>query len=483
MASKVFSGVVWASVQRFGTLAISFISNMVLARLLTPDDFGTIGMLMFFIAIAQTFIDSGFGSALIQKKEITQEDKSTVFVINMVMSVVLYILLFVSAPAISRFYEVPLLCSLLRVLGLELVIKAFGLIQSTQLIKQLDFKKLSICNLTGAVVIAIVGITAALLGCGVWSLVICTLCGTLVTNILLWSMCRWKPSLLFSVKSFRQLFSFGGFMLLSSIIFTITNNVQSLIVGKLFNQKTLGNYTQARTLRNVASDGITSVISQVLYPDFSRYQNDNAEIKRRLENSAEIITYVVAPIMFFCIITGSELIHTIYGGQWDEAIPYFRLMCIGGIPICLQDININVIKAKGHSRMLFYCNLVKVVLYFGFMLLGAKIAGIIGFIVSMIIYTSIAYLFFAFIGTHYIETTMHKQLVSVVKSICLSIPSIIICYIIGRLLCTNEIMLLLIQAILYFGIYWVVSYILKPYAFIFLKQQVIDRIKSKIKCR
>ena len=470
--SKVFNGVIWASAQRFGSMAISFVSNMVLARLLTPDDFGSIGMLMFFIAIAQTFVDSGFGSALIQKKEISQEDKSTVFVINIVMSVLLYSMLFFSAPAISRFYNVPALSDLLRVMGLVVIINGFGLVQSAQLQKQMQFKKLSICNLLGSIIIAISGISAALLGCGVWSLVIRTLCGAVVTNLLLLVACRWKPSFTFNRESFRKLFGFGGFMLLSSTLITITNNVQTLVIGKLFSQRSLGNYTQAHSLRNVFSDSISSIIGQVLYPDFAKHQDDDEEIRRRLDNSAYLISYVVAPVMLFCVVSGAHLIRTVYGGQWDEAIPYFEILCIGGIPFSLQDININVIKAKGHSKVLFICNLIKVLIYFALMLFGAKLGGMTGLVISMVTYTALAYLAFAIIGTYYVGTNIASQLVNIARTVLLSLPSSIACYFINMNVHAGEFALCMIEFIVFFVIYVSLSLAFKPYPFKFLLEHL-----------
>lgn len=426
--SKVFNGVIWASVQRFGTLGISFISNMILARLLTPDDFGTIGMLMFFIALAQTFVDSGFGAALIQKKDATNDDVNTVFFINMGMSVLVYIVLFFAAPSIAAFYGIEILCPLLRVQSLVVLIQGFSLIQTVQLQKRLDFKRISICSLAGAFSLATAGIVAALLGFGVWSLAIRAVVGTLVTTSMLWFIGTWKPQLIFSKQSFKELFGFGGFMLLSSIIFSISNNIQAMILGKMFSPSTVGNFTQARTLRNLPSESVSSVIGQVLYPDFSNNQNDDKLIRQKLEKSAYIISYAVSAVMALCILIGEPLIKLVYGGQWDEAIPYFQLLCLGALPICLQDININVIKAKGHSLALFICNLIKITLYVIMMIVGAKMYGIYGFIGVMVVYSFIAYLAFAIIGTHYINANIVGQLIRIVKSVATATIPLIIVY-------------------------------------------------------
>lgn len=477
--SKVFNGVIWASIQRFGTLAITFVSNMVLARLLTPDDFGTIGMLLFFIALAQTFIDSGFGSALIQKKDVTETDINTVFYINMGMSLLGYIILFFTAPFIASFYNVPVLSQLLRVQSLSLLINGVTLIQSVQLTKKMDFKKLSICNLIGTLALAFSGIGAALLGFGVWSLVIRTLVGSIVTSLMLWHASKWVPKHIFSIQSFKELFSFGGFMLLSNLLTTISNNFHSMIIGKLFTPSTLGNFTQARTLRNIPSESISSVIGQVLYPDFSNHQDDDTILKQKLERSAYLLSYVVVSLMFFCILVGDNLIHIVYGSQWDEAIPYFKILCLGGIPLCLQDININVVKAKGRSGILFSWNLAKVIVYCVAMILSGKLWGIYGFVWTMVAYSLLAYLVFALLGTHYIKTTIIGQIKRLLIVIVMaSIPMATVFFVNMLFLDDANIFVsLIIDTFLFWPIYVFLSYITKCEAFLYLKKNI--KIKRK----
>ena len=430
--SKVFTGVIWASVQRFGTMIISFVTNIVLARLLTPDDFGTIGMLLLFLAIANTFVDSGFGSALIQKKDANQTDFSTVFFINLELSVVVYAILFWGAPLVARFYDVDILRPLLRAQGLVLILHAFSIIQTAILRKKMDFRKLSICNLVGNIVGSIVGIGAALMDYGVWSLVIRTLVVGLVTSLLLWIISKWKPLLIFSKQSFKELFGFGGFMLLSSLLSTFANNVQTLIIGKMFQQGTLGHYTQARQLRNIASDSISSVITQVLYPDFSNNQNDNNTLSSRLNFSILTISFLTVAIMAICIVTAKPLILLLYGEKWLDCVPYFQLLCVGGCFVSLQDVNINLIAAKGKSKTLFLCNLCKIIVFCLLMVAGAKIGGIYGLLISMIIYAFIAFLVFAALSTHYLKSTIWGQLWGIVQCLLLASIPLVATYLLSQ---------------------------------------------------
>lgn len=470
--TSFFNGVIWASIQRFGTLGISFVSNLVMARLLTPDDFGTIGMLMFFLAIAQTFVDGGFGAALIQKKNITQEDSSTVFYINMVMSLLLYLILYIAAPFIADFYNLGILCELLRVMGLTILIQGVTLIQSVQLTKQMDFRTLSLCNLCGSLLLAISGIVCALLGLGVWSLVVRSLVGAAATSLSLWLVAKWRPVLIFSVDSFKQLFGFGGFMLLSSIMISLSQNVQSMIIGKLFKPSILGNFTQARNLRNLSSESISSVINQVLFPDFSKYQNDDEAIKLKLEKCSYVISYLVQPLMAFMIICASPIINIVYGHQWENSIPFFQLFCLGALPVCLQDININVIKAKGKSKLLFYLNVIKFFVYLIMMIIGANLWGIYGLVWVMIIYSLLGYVAFSYLSTRLIKCSMVGQIRRMlICTLLAGIPLLLLFLIHLKIVISSYFLGVLFDATIFSFIYILLSHLLKcePYTYILSK--------------
>lgn len=481
--SKVFTGVIWAAVQRFGTMIISFIANIVLARLLTPDDFGTVGMLLFFLAIANVFVDSGFGSALIQKKDANDKDCSTVFVINIIMSTALYAVLFFCAPFIARFYDVPLLKPILRVQGLVLFINAFTIVQSTLLRKKLDFKKLSISNIIGNVVGTIVAIVMAALGCGVWSLVARGLTVSFVVSALLWGMSDWKASILFDKASFKGLFNFGGFILLSSIITTISNNVQTLIIGKLFSPSSLGNYTQARTLRNICTESVSSVIGQVLYPDFSNHQDNNEHIIEKLNNAVYIISYVVAALMALCFVLAKPLIMFLYGSQWVTCIQHFRILCLGGVFLAVQDVNYYVTAAKGQSKTLFYFNLIKVCIYILLLSLGGKWFGMIGLLYAMVIFAIVAYAFYSLLSSHFLSTKATKQYFNVLKSIAISLIPGVICWLIMPFVdkLPNIVQIGIIGAT-FALIFIAVSMIFKPIPFEYLNNSVksiLNKILNK----
>ena len=244
LGQQTVSGVAWTTVQRFASLFLAFVANLVLARLLSPDDFGCVGLLMIFISLSQIFVDGGFGSALIQKKEPTQEDYSTIFYWNLFLATILYLILFFLAPLIARFYEIPILKEILRVQGLILFLDAFGLIHKNNLRKTLQFKKLSLIILGANLIAVVIAITMAYNGFGVWCLVAQQLLISGMSTVLFWIFNRWKPSVLFSKKSLKELFSFGSFILLSNMMVTFFNEIQSLIMGKLYTVRDVGLYTQ-----------------------------------------------------------------------------------------------------------------------------------------------------------------------------------------------------------------------------------------------
>lgn len=450
-------------------MAVSFVTNIVLARLLSPDDFGTIGMLLLFLALANTFVDSGFGSALIQKKDADQTDFSTVFFINLIFSFAVYIVLFFCAPWVARFYHVDILCPLLRVQGLVLILHAFSIIQTALLRKKMDFRKLSECNLIGNIVGSIVGIYAAFTGCGVWSLVIRTLTVGFVTSLLLWIIGKWKPLPLFSMQSFKELFGFGGFMLLSSIVYSFTNNIQTLIMGKLFTPAILGNYTQAHQLRNVATDSVSSVVSQVLYPEFANNQRDNSVLIGKLNLSVSIISFVCIAIMAVCILVAKPLILLLYGEKWLSCVLYFRIMCVAGCFVALQDVNLNIVAAKGKSRLLFYCNIAKLGLFVLLMLIGAKVGGIIGLIVSINMYILIAYVVFSSLASFELGVNPWMQYRSIVRDYSLAVvPYAITSFINHYLGSVSNVAIILIDLSLFSFLYLFISFLTKNSGFNYL---------------
>lgn len=481
LKAKTVSGMIWSALQRFGTMGISFVSNIVLARLLTPDDYGCIGMLAIFITISNTFVDGGFGSALIQKKDVTQKDYSTIFWWNLFLSIVLYCVLYVSAPAVSRFYNMPLLESVLQVQGIILIINALNIVQTNQLRKSINFKKLATIHLVSNIVAAILAIILAYNGWGVWALVAQQIISSSIISIMLLVMNCWMPSLCFSVESFKQLFSFGGFILASNLINTFCNNVQGLLIGKFFSPAMLGYYTQAYKLENIASHSISGVVDQVSYPVLSKVQSDKIAMKNAIYRLISSIAYITFPLMLILIIVAKPLITLLYGIQWLPSIPYFQIICIGGIAVCLQGVTYQAVASIGKSKELFWWTIIKrglgLILVVGGMLVFDMNGLLWGFVISCWLLTIIN----SFLVGKFIGYNLYQQFKDLLPIFFLSVFTFIVTFLITNVVITiygniHDIINILITVFIYIGIYIMLSYIFKLKVFL----SYMDIIRNKI---
>lgn len=478
LKAKTVSGMIWSALQRFGTMGISFVSNIVLARLLTPDDYGCIGMLAIFITVSNTFVDGGFGSALIQKKEPTQKDYSTIFWWNLFLSVILYGVLFISAPAVSRFYNIPLLESVLQVQGIVLIINALNIVQTNQLRKSINFKRLATIHIVSHIVAAVLAIVLAYMGWGVWALVAQQIAASSITSAMLWIMNRWMPSLCFSVESFKQLFSFGGFILASNLINTFCNNVQGLLIGKFFNPAMLGYYTQARKLEDVASHSFSSVVDQVSYPVLSKLQSDNEGLKNALRKLTSALSYVTFPLMLSLILIAEPLILIIYGEKWLPCVPYFQILCIAGIAICLQGVSYNAVASKGKSKDLFVWTLIKRAATLIVLLLCMYFGGMIGLIWGCSIGSWIILLSNLYLVRKYINYGFFQQIKDILPILIVSAISFAVVYIIGNVINLHTFVECVVLVILYVVIYIAISLLFKIEAYFMLKEILSSYLKK-----
>lgn len=370
LKQKAISGAIWSSVQKFGLSGISFLSNIVLARILSPSDYGCIGMLSIFIVVSTALVYGGFVSALIQKKDTSAEDYSTVFIWNLVVACILYCILFICAPGISDFYGIEKLSSILRVQGIILIINGFCAIQTTLLRKQLEFGKLAKVNITSALISVIVAIVLAYNGLGVWSLVFQQITVSALNCLILWSISVWKPSLKFSIKSFYALFSYGSFLLLNDLFNSLCDNMQGLLIGKKFSASTLGLYTQARRLEEVPTQSISQMVAQVTFPIYSKIQDDDERLKRAVKSSLSLMNFINFPLMILLIIVAKPLIVLLFTEKWVDSVPLFQILCLAGVVNCLQSVNYQVVSACGRSKELFYWNFIKRGVGIALMLLG-----------------------------------------------------------------------------------------------------------------
>lgn len=478
LKSKTVSSMLWSATQRFGVLILSFISNLILARYLSPDDYGAIGMLTVFISLGETFIDSGLGAALIQKKDPSELDYSTVFWCNLFISVVLYVLLFFTAPLISVFYNMEILTPILRVKAIALIIQGFRLIQTTRLQKQLNFKTNSIVYLTASFISTVIAIICAVCGLGVWSLVIKTLLDTFIRTCLFWIIGKWKPLFQFSKKSFKELFAFGGVMLSTSIIITLYSNLQTLIIGKAFSATDLGYYTQANKLESIPVNAFDQIVNQVSFPIFSKLKDDQEKMKNGLRKIVICISYIIFPMMVYFVICARPIFLFLFTSKWDASIPYFRYLCIMGMMYTVNTMNTNLIKASGQKKLYFNLQLIKRLIGIC-IIIGSVYFGMTGLLIALI---AIEYLFFfinGFVSKKIINYKIFEQILDILPNYILSIGTGFLVYFVFKNIHLSNILLIILEFLMYTTIYIGISALFKFKGFANYKSIVLEKFKKK----
>lgn len=420
LKKKATAGVFWITAQRFSQVIVNFVSGVVLARLLTPDDYGLVGMLAIFMLVSGMFIDGGFGFAIIQKKRPTQEDYSTVFYWNLGLAIILYIVLYAAAPSIAIFYKVPLLSKVLRVQGVLLIINALRAIHENMLNKQFQFKKLAVTTIASSIISLAVTIWMAYKGYGVWALVAQNMILQTIPMVVYWLTNKWYPKLMFSIKSFKELFSFGFYMLMNGLMVTIVNNIQGLLIGRLYNPATMGYYSKAQSTETLASTTISQVISQVSFPLYSELQDQMEKLKAVIRRLTTTMAFVCFPMLFILILLAKPLFVLLYSAKWLDSVPYFQLLCISGLAISLSSINTQPIAAIGKSKLMFYWGVVKQVLSLGLIVGGLLIAGIWGLLVGMVIKSWLSYFINCYLIDKYIGYGIKEQIVDLMPVLVLS---------------------------------------------------------------
>lgn len=441
---------------------IQFISGIILARLLTPNDYGCIGMLAIFMVLAETFIDGGFGSALIQKKQPTQEDYSTIFFWNLGMAVLLYAVLYFSAPAISSFYNIPLLCDVLRVQGVILFIYAFNIVQQNQLRKNLNFRLLSIVTISTSITSLTITIIMAYQGCGVWSLVTQHILIALIPALVFWFYIKWRPILTFSRQSFRELFSFGFYMFLTNILNQFGHQIQGLLIGRFYNASTLGFYSKAYATERLASRSLSLIMTQVTYPLYATVQDDKARLGNIIRQLTMTLSFITFPLLFILLLCAKPLFILLYSERWLDSVPYFQVLCLAGLAYCLQSVNYQSISAIGKSKTLFVWTLVKRIMGIAFVVIGLLIAGMKGLLVGVVIDTWFSYAVNIGMVSKYIGYKWWNQIKDIMPVLVVSIIATIISYVVSALLDLSIYIDGIVKVVVYVIIYLGWTYIFKP---------------------
>lgn len=390
------NGTLWSAIERFSVQGILFVVMIIMARRLTPADYGLVAELTVFIAIAQSLVDSGFSQALIRKQNRSQTDNSTVFYFNIVIGFILYAVLYFCAPIIARFYGQPELILLTRVIALGLVMNSFVVVQRALLTIAIDFKTQAKASLIAAIISGAIGITMVYTDFGYWSIVWFQLSNYGITVILLWILSKWRPSLIYSWASFRELFSFGSKLALSSIINTLYTNIYIIIIGKFFKASDLGFYTRAHQFADLPSSNLTGIMQRVTYPVLCSIQNDDNRLQSIYRRFLRASAFVIFPLMLGLSAVAYPLVMVLFKEQWLFTATLLQIICFSMMWFPIHAINLNLLQVKGRSDLFLKLELYKKVI--GIAILIATLPfGLIAMCYGQILNSIIALL----INTHY----------------------------------------------------------------------------------
>ena len=360
--STVLSGLIWRYAERCGAQGIQFIVQIVLARLLTPSDYGIIGLITVFIAIAQVFAQSGLGEALVQRKNADDKDFSTVFYFSIIFSIVLYGVLFLCAPIIASFYNMPQLTAVVRVLGISVIIASVNSVQQAYVQKTMQFKRFFWATLGGTIISAFVGIFMAYKGMGVWALVGQQLANQVIDTIILWITVKWRPKFIFSIKRMKELFSYGWKILCVAVFNTVYGNVYSLVIGKFYSAAELGYYNRGKQFPILIITNINSAIDSVLFPVMSEVQDEKQRLKNMVRRSIMTSTFFIFPCMAGLAAIAKPLTLLLLTEKWLPAVPFIQFCCFSYAFWPIHTANLQAIKAVGRSDIYLTLEIIKEVL-------------------------------------------------------------------------------------------------------------------------
>ncbi|MAG85885.1 MAG: flippase [Flavobacteriaceae bacterium] len=409
-------GIIWSTFERFGQQGIHFAITIVLARILLPEHFGLVGMLAFFLALARSILDSGFGQALIQKKDPTNLDFSTIFYFNLLIAVVLYIILFFCAPLIARFFNEPQLIRMTRVLSLNVIFNSIGLIHHTYFVKKLQFSKLAGVTFFSVIISGTVGIVAAVRGLGVWALVIQSNAFSISKTILLWIFNKWYPGTKISMNSLRELFPFGSRLLVAGIIERAFENIYKVVIGKYYSSAELGYFSNARRVEQLLTLNITRTIQRVTFPLFSGFQDNEKRLKEGYKKSIQMLAFLNIPVMVILVVFADPLIRLLLTEKWLAAVPMLQLLCLVGTIYPFQALNLNIVKVKGRSDLFLRLKILqKIITVLAIVVAIGFDLGIIGLIYGMMFQNVVALVLNSLYSGKMIGYPLKSQLIDIIR--------------------------------------------------------------------
>lgn len=454
LRDRTISGIFWALLQNVGGKGISFIVMIILARLLTPKIFGLIGMLMIFIQLSQVLVRAGFNQALIQKKNTDDEDYSSVFWINLIVGVGIYVVFFFAAPWVAMFYDQPVLTGLLRALSIVFVINSFSYVQEAKLQKEMRFKTLTVIHIPSTILGGVVAIVMAIMDFGVWSIIFLQLTTRFAYAVQIWVYAKWKPVFVFNVQKARKLFSFGGKLMISGILATVFKNIYFVVIGKFFPVSAVGYYQNANQLVTVPSTTISGALNKVSFSSFSSIQDDDIRLKEGYRKIIQQVLFWVCPIFVLAGVIAEPLFRFVFTEKWLSAVPYFQILCMVGIMYPLNSYNLSILNVKGRSDLFLKLDVIKVL----FKIIGIILVlpfGIFPLLFFEAIYSFVVYFVNSFYSGKFINYSIVEQLKDIGKIVLLSAILGIVVYGVDLFIEKfSDILRLLIECSVGIAIYW-----------------------------
>lgn len=456
---KVISSLIWKMMERIGTQGVQFVVQLILARLLLPEDYGILAITTIFISIANVFIQTGFTTSIVQKKEIDEEYTSSMFYLMLIIAIILYMVLFLISPIIASFYNEPRITPIIRILGISLIFGAITSVQNAILSRNMQFKKYFYSSILGIIFSGTVGIILAYIGLGVWALVAQQLTNNLIIMIVLCLVVKWRPKWLFSFKKVKELFKYGWKILVASLIDNIYNDIYGLIIGKIYDSKMLGYYNRGKQFPEVIVNNINGSISSVMLSALSNQQDNKEKLKNMVRRSIITSSFIIFPVVVGLAVVAEPLVKILLTEKWGECVPFMQILCFTYAFYLIDTANLQAIKAIGRSDVYLKLEIIKKVFGFSILLISVPF-GIKVMLLLQPVYAIISNLINAYPNRKFLDYSIKEQYKDILPSIILSIIMGIIIYPIKYII-HNSVMLLICQIIMGIIIYMLLSYILK----------------------
>ena len=474
LAHKTISGVLWNFAEQVGRQGIGLVITLLLARLLTPADFGLVAMMAVFLAIGMSLMDSGFKQALIRKETADQVDCNTAFFANLALGLISYILLFLAAPIIAQFYNEPRLVWLVRAAGVAILINAFKVVQSAMLSRDLNFKAQLQATIPAGLISGGIAVVLAYAKYGVWALIAQMLAAAFLNTVLLWKLQGWRPSLVVSRESLGTMYNFGYKLFFSGVLDTIYRNIYVVIIARIFTASIAGYYFFAEKIQEVVISQLVGSIQSVTYPALATMQHDNVRLKAGYRKVVQVTTFLLFPAMALLAALAGPLFSVLLPGKWQPAVPYLQLMCIAGMLYPLHAINLNVLNVKGRSDLFLYLEIYKKLMAIVILCISYRY-GVMGILVGQIVFSVLAYIPNSYFSSRLINYPVKEQVGDFLPGLILAVAVALATFWTGLLVQWPALVQLTVLGSSACAVYLAGAQVLRLQAYVLSRQMITDK--------